>query len=345
LSQCISDREWLVPVSVIVSVEMLLWVIAFLAGTAYAPLFTTYGLLAVVFFAIFIGVRVFAVVVVLQREGEPRLLKRLAELAYENRARLLSTIVGLQLLSLGSAAFAALKGGIPKTSPFWLDVPLANAEQRVFGVEPWQITHALLGWATPLIDHIYATFVAVHLLTVFTLIASPPSRLKGRALVCLSLCWIVLGIGAAYLLSSAGPLFYDRIFDSHRFAALNDVIRARAPLSQIVVDALWSAYKSDRGFIANGISAMPARAHREAYAGRADCMGLLHHHLDRLGSPGLALFQRRPRCIDWRRGFVEALSKIAVQAGFNRRACTGCSSLILYSPASSVYAGCATSGA
>jgi hypothetical protein len=253
-----SDREWLVPVSVIVSVEMLLWVIAFLAGTAYAPLFTTYGLLAVVFFAIFIGVRVFAVVVVLQREGEPRLLKRLAELAYENRARLLSTIVGLQLLSLGSAAFAALKGGIPKTSPFWLDVPLANAEQRVFGVEPWQITHALLGWATPLIDHIYATFVAVHLLTVFTLIASPPSRLKGRALVCLSLCWIVLGIGAAYLLSSAGPLFYDRIFDSHRFAALNDVIRARAPLSQIVVDALWSAYKSDRGFIANGISAMPS---------------------------------------------------------------------------------------
>jgi hypothetical protein len=194
----------------------------------------------------------------LYRDGEPEPLKRLYELTFANRARIVSAIVGLQLLAFGSAAFAALKGGIPKLVPFWLDAPVANVEQAVFGMAPWQWTHLYFGWATPFVDRLYATFVPIHLLTVFALLGLAPSRLKSRALVTLALCWIVLGIFGAYLLSSAGPLFYDRIYGGDRFFALTQSIKVQAPLAQIAVDALWSAFNSDHAYIANGISAIPS---------------------------------------------------------------------------------------
>lgn len=258
LEPAATDREWLVPVAVIVAIEMLLWFAAYERGLSYAPLFKTYGLLAVTFFAVVIGARLVGITIRLHREGEAQPLLRIGQLAFANRVRILSAIVGLQLLAFGSAAFAALKAGIPKLVPFWIDLPVANAEQAVFGMAPWQWTHLYFDWATPFVDRVYATFLPIHLLTVFALLASPPSRLKSRALVTLSLCWIVLGIVAAYLLSSAGPLFYDRIFGGDRFAALTESVQAQAPLAQIAVDALWGAYRNGHAAIANGISAMPS---------------------------------------------------------------------------------------
>ena len=253
-----TDQEWLVPVAVIVGIEMLLWFAAYTRGLSYEPLFTTYGLLAFSFFSVVIGARLIGILVRLYGEDEAQPLKRIFELAFENRRRIISAVIGLQLLAFGSAAFAALKGGIPKLVPFWVDLPVANAEQAIFGMAPWQWTHLLFGWATPFIDRVYATFVPIHLLAVFALLASRPSRLKSRAFITLALCWIVLGILAAYVFSSAGPLFYDRVFGGSRFAELTRNVRETAPMAQIAVDALWTAYKSDHAYIANGISAMPS---------------------------------------------------------------------------------------
>jgi hypothetical protein len=256
--QFATDREWLIPVSMVVALEMLLWTAAYIHGTAYAPLFTTYGLDAVAFFSVVVGVRLFGILIRLQREGEDRPIEAVLKIAVANRLRIVSALIGLQLMSFGSAAFAALKGGIPKLVPFWTDVPLANAEEAIFGAAPWKLSHEAFGWATPLFDHLYATFVPIHVLAVFALLASPPSRLKSMALVTLALCWIVLGVLGAYMLSSAGPLFYDHIFGGNRFAELVQSMRSSAPLSQIEFNALWSAFKSDHAFIANGISAMPS---------------------------------------------------------------------------------------
>ncbi len=247
------DGEWLLPCAIIVALEMAVWFAAWRAGLVYAPLLTSYGGIALAFFAFVVGARLVVLMVAAFRAGEERPLKLVWRLAVENRARIICALLGLQLLSFGSAAFSALKGGIPHAIPFWLDGPLARIELPI-----WPALHRLLGWSVPFFDHLYGTFVVTHAFAVFGVLASKPSALKSRALVTLCLSWAVLGIAGAYLLSSAGPLFYDRLAGSHRFAELDAMILAQAPLTKMTVDALWMSYSSNLSTVANGISAMPS---------------------------------------------------------------------------------------
>lgn len=248
-----SDREWLVPCTFVVGIELLLWFAAWRAGVAYAPLLIPYSLIAVAFFTFVVGVRLMLILVTAARAGEQRPLALVGRLIVQNRNRIIAAVLGLELLSLGSSAFSALKGGIPRTNPFWLDIPLARVEGPI-----WPTLNSLLGWAIPFFDRLYGTFVLSHLLAVFGVLAMKPSELKSRALVSLCLAWVVLGILGAYALSSAGPLFYDRVFDSHRFAALDAVVAVHAPLTGMTADALWHSYSANLSTVANGISAMPS---------------------------------------------------------------------------------------
>jgi hypothetical protein len=248
-----SDAEWLLPCAAIVAVQMALWFVAWRAGIIYAPLLTSYGLIALAFFAFVVGARLVVLIARAFRSGEARPLKLVLRLAVENRFRIIAAILGLQLLSFGSASFSALKGGIPHAIPFWLDLPLARIELPI-----WHVLYKLLGWSVPFFDHLYGTFILTQAFAVFGLLVSKPSALKSRAMVSLCLSWVVLGIAGAYLLSSAGPLFYDRLFSSHRFAELDAMILAHAPLTKMTSDALWMSYTANVASVANGISAMPS---------------------------------------------------------------------------------------
>jgi hypothetical protein len=77
-------------------------------------------------------------------------------------------------------------------------------------------------------------------------------------MVTLALAWLLLGIASSYLLSSAGPLFYDRIFGGDTFSALTAMIHHSAPLTEKTANYLWAAYSSDQSRPLNGISAMPS---------------------------------------------------------------------------------------
>ena len=248
-----SDREWLLPCAVIVALEMGLWFVAWRGGIAYAPLLTSYGSIALAFFAFVVGARLAMLLAAAFRAGEEHPLKLVWRLAVQNRFRIVSALLGLQLLAFGSAAFSALKGGIPHAVPFWLDVPLARIELPM-----WRLLHSLLGWAVPFFDHLYGTFLLTHAFGVFGVLVSKPSPLKSRALVTLCLSWAILGIAGAYLLSSAGPIFYDRLYGGNTFGELDAMILAHAPLTKMTADALWMSYSANVATVANGISAMPS---------------------------------------------------------------------------------------
>ena len=252
------DLEWLVPVAVIVAAEFILWWIAFAAGIAFAPMLGRSGMIAFSLFAFVLLIALLLLIarMAIQREAQP--LKRLMSLGRENLSRFLLAIVAIQLLTMSASAFAALKAGIPKTFPFWLDTPLMKIEHGLFGLHPWELSYLLFGPVTPWIDKIYATFVPLQTLALVLAAAAKPSHAKSRAIVTIALAWLILGVFGAYLLSSAGPIFYDRVFGGDTFGGLIAMLAREAPMALHTSDVLWESYHHDVPIIVNGISAMPS---------------------------------------------------------------------------------------
>ena len=243
------ERDWLIPVAFLMAIELSAWWALYAAELAHPPAIAGYQILA--FTAL-------APVLCFRLLSTPRPLERLRQMAREDPARIGGLVAGMQLFVLGASLFGALKAAIPKLVPFWLDGPLAQVERTVFGTDPWQLSNLLLGWATPAIDIVYASFLPIHLLAVFTLLAAAPSRAKTRALVSLYLAWLVVGVGGAFALSSVGPIFYDRAFGGGMFSALTQTLHAAAPIAVRTSDLMWQYHVTDTPAVATGISAMPS---------------------------------------------------------------------------------------
>ena len=171
----------------------------------------------------------------------------------------LGLVLGVLFVAGSASLFLPLKFAIPKEIPFWLDVPLAAFERRAFGTDPWAISQAIFGAATPAIDLIYAVWLPTQLVVMFSVMLRPPSPAKSRALTAYFLCWFVLGVAAAVAFSSVGPIFYDRLYGGSHFSGLGDALRTRgATFALTESDAMWVSYAKDRPGLIAGISAMPS---------------------------------------------------------------------------------------
>lgn len=234
------ERDWLVPMAALTAIELLLWFAAWAVGIAPLPLTATYVALGVAGLGMALGLR--------------RLWRPAAA-----RAGWPAILLGTLFIGTGSSLFMALKYAIPAVMPFWLDAPLAAAEAGLFGGDPYLRLDALLGWAALPIDRVYGLWLPVQLVILFSLVIAPPSRAKSRALVAYAAAWFLLGIVAAALLSSAGPIFFDRAFGGARFAALHPLLEARgASMVVATSDAMWAARASGRPGLVAGISAVPS---------------------------------------------------------------------------------------
>lgn len=222
------------------AVELLAWFVAWQAGLAPLPLTATYVVLSFAGLGMALGLRP------LWRRDAPRA---------SWPAILLATL----FIGTGSSLFMALKYAIPSLVPFWLDAPLAAAEARLFGADPYQRLDMLLGWATLPVDRVYGFWLPVQLVVLFSLVIAPPSRDKSRALVAYAAAWFLLGIVAAALLSSAGPIFFDQAFGGTRFSALRPLLETRgASMVLSTADAMWSARATGHPGLVAGISALPS---------------------------------------------------------------------------------------
>lgn len=234
-----ADRNWLSVLAAVTAAETIWWALCWRAGLAPSPRLAAYLALAAA------GLLTAFVL-------------RICFAASESGPSWLSVIAGTLLIGLGASFFLPIKYAIPSEVSFWLDGPLAVGERQLFGMDPWQITDALFGWALAPIDRIYGLWLPVQTLVLFSVLLLPPSAGKSRALIAYSLAWFLLGIIAAVLCSSVGPIFYGRLFGTQQFAGLGDRLSAGAWMTRAESDAMWASFASRRPGLVAGMSAMPS---------------------------------------------------------------------------------------
>lgn len=224
----------------VTATEMAWWLVVWRLGFAPFPLLATYVALA------FAGL------------AAALALRRCLGLA-ASAAPWRGVVAGTILIAVGASAFLPLKYAIPREVPFWLDQPLALAEGRLFGVQPWLMLDRLAAWATLPLDWLYATWLPTQSLALFALILSRPSPAKTRALIAYSLGWFVLGVIAATWLSSVGPLFYDRLLGGGMFAGLGETLERRGAWAALAEsNRMWAAMHDRQPGLVAGISAVPS---------------------------------------------------------------------------------------
>lgn len=234
------ERAWLTALAAATGLELVWWIGARAAGIAPLPYLATYLLLTVAALGAAMALRMLL-------GHEP------------SRTSWRVVLAATGLVWIGASFFLPLKYAIPNEVPFWLDQPLASAERALFGADPWLILNRLLGPATVPLDWLYACWLPVQSLAVFLVILERPSPARTRALTAYAIAWFALGVLAAALLSSVGPIFYDRVFGGSDFAALEPMLRARGAWATLAESGrMWTSFDSGRPSFVAGISAMPS---------------------------------------------------------------------------------------
>ncbi|TIS50749.1 MAG: hypothetical protein E5W93_17860 [Mesorhizobium sp.] len=177
-----------------------------------------------------------------------------------SRGRQAALVIGIFVLGL--SAFTTYKLNIPNVVPFYGDRAMADIDEFLHGTAPWRIAHSIdtatLSW---LVEKTYSQlwfleWFALAFLAAFHV--KQPVHL--RYLVALALTTVVIGTILATLLSSVGPIFYDRFVGGSRFTDLHEALRLY-PYSQhmtLFSDYLLKSYTERTADFGTGISAMPS---------------------------------------------------------------------------------------
>jgi hypothetical protein len=250
-----TDREWLIPMAAVAALQFSAWYVMWRLGFARAPLVGLYNLVALAGLAMGLAPFTIRYVLKIWKEGEENPIRRIGRDL--DRSRVAAVAGALALGAITAGAFSAMKGAVPVAVPFYLDPALARLDRAVFGTDPWHLTHALFGWATPAIDEFYLTWLLVMLVAFNLVLLTKPSAFKTQSLVAYVLMWPLVGTLGSFAFSSAGPIFHDALFggNSGLIATLQQEGATRAlGLAQ----RLWAAYVHRYDTLGSGISAMPS---------------------------------------------------------------------------------------
>lgn len=250
-----TDREWLLPMVAIAFVQCGGWFALWSTGIARTALFVLYDSVALIGLGVALTVFLLAYLLRLSREGEAGPLKRIAKDV--DFRRVAAVVVATFVAPIMAGAFSSLKAAIPIVVPFYMDPSLSHFERALVGTDPWRITHAVLGWATPLMDGAYLSWLPVMLLAFNLVLLSKPSARKTQSLVAYLLMWPAVGTLGGYLFSSAGPIFHDALFGGN-LGLLDALQREGASGTLKAYNYLWTAYAKRFDTLGGGISAMPS---------------------------------------------------------------------------------------
>lgn len=183
-------------------------------------------------------------------------------------SRTLSFLLIFASLPIFMTVFVAFKASIPAVQPFVWDVRFTEWDRLLhFGLLPWQILQPLLGRPaiTKAIDFGYYLWFPALWMTVIWQAwhGDRDSNTRSQFLVSFAACWILLGVVAATLFSSAGPVYFAAVTGvTDPYAPLIDYLQAvnaqdslRAVWAQ---DLLWQTYTVPGATRIEGISAMPS---------------------------------------------------------------------------------------
>ncbi|HEY4201495.1 MAG TPA: phosphatase PAP2 family protein [Devosiaceae bacterium] len=178
------------------------------------------------------------------------------------RDRLLWLILVVAIFCVGMAAFTTIKIAIPHLVPFYADRWLADIDGLLVPGGPGLLAHALVpGWAAYSLAFLYGPIWFLGWFGLLGFVAlNGDKRLRGRYFWSMALLLCVVGTVLAVLLSSVGPVFYDRIYASDRFGDLMQLL-ANSSVGSYMHDEtayLYDNYVSNGHGMGTGISAMPS---------------------------------------------------------------------------------------
>jgi hypothetical protein len=170
--------------------------------------------------------------------------------------------VTIVVFCLGVTAFSTFKHHLPSFVPFFADPPLADLDEALHFGQPWRWTHAVAPRGAGAILALlygpvwFAQFFGFVLLAAFL----TRDALRASYLIALAGTLILLGTFGRIAGASAGPIFYDRMQETARFADLAASLAATRPGAAMLAasDYLYASYSSDSAVFGSGISAMPS---------------------------------------------------------------------------------------
>jgi hypothetical protein len=249
------DSDWVVPCTILVTAQHVAgFIVSRFLNFAPAPPTRAYMTIAAV-------LTVFALTAALLRElwrmaraGEAQPARSLRRKIAAHWSDLLLYAIGFQLVALQIAALTWLKEMLPLVVPFWADPLLSRMDFALFAGDPSRF----LRWAVPAIEPVYIGWAIVKFATLIILLSLPPSELKRRCMLAYFLTVGVAAVCGQFLISSAGPLFYQHLGYGDAYAPLIADLRNSAPTTLGMADYLWSTYSAGATKIGTGISAMPS---------------------------------------------------------------------------------------
>ena len=164
-----------------------------------------------------------------------------------------------------SAAFGLIKCTFPYVVPFYADPMLAKLDANLhFGHDPWVFVHKFSDFIPPRgLELLYFDLwlAAGMFLPVIIALTDTDIKRTNRYLILFVFCWIGLGNVLAIAFSSVGPVYYDRLLDTQRFAGLTLALESsglRGGIMGRIQDYLWMQYEQNGQSFGSGISAFPS---------------------------------------------------------------------------------------
>ena len=175
----------------------------------------------------------------------------------------IGTLGPIVLMPVLLGAYGTLKQITPLIAPFAWDDTLAGVDLLLLGgFHPLEVTHFFLGSPGPTrtIGVIYGLWLPLLFFAVLGFSVFAPAYLRARFFVAFAASWLLVGVVAAYLLSSAGPCYAELVgaTSGKRFAPMLSEMRALNVGMFGWQDELWEAYSEHRYGFGYGISAMPS---------------------------------------------------------------------------------------
>jgi len=168
--------------------------------------------------------------------------------------------------------YGLFKQYVLKARGFPMDATLAQVDRFfLFGSDAWEVTHHLFPSvsATVMLDRAYGVWLPLLMLcpVLWTALVADPI-MRARLIACWIGVWVIVGGVAAWLLASAGPMYYPHfIGQDASFSALHDQIVVQSQLAReagkmVATPAghilLMKRYESGIYMPGFGISAMPS---------------------------------------------------------------------------------------
>jgi hypothetical protein len=185
----------------------------------------------------------------------------------------LSLLLPALFFAILLAAFNAFKQSVLPLAGFGLDGLFAQWDRAIFGVDPWRISHGVFSApiASLVLSLAYHQYFLPMAVGVFLCAVLPGRRqLRTQYLLSFALIWILVGSVLAFLLPSAGGVFWGEFHPGpDPFRPLVDALaRHHDVLLEAGHDqglgarafqiALADSFGGDRLAIGRGISAMPS---------------------------------------------------------------------------------------